>query len=266
MSKSLTDYGGPNSAEHGEYLKQLGLTTKNMVIWFRELLEDRCFLPIHSFEPALNGKNGFRVNYHVPIAIRPCAYSQIPYASNSSQFFNPNTDLVNMVLVFEHLQDKSKPGLNLFQEGVLITAFLHNKPLTQADIVNLQWVTKGVTPWGGSITATANYINTFGKQGMPSLNKSFNAFPLLKTAPTPNRSSQANKREDYYRNLPSNLNKKTIFIYKIDPITKKINQKALGDIIIISKDRAPITRAFQEFSWARSQIERLFNIFWQQLL
>jgi len=265
LSKTMTDYGGPNSAKHGEYLKQVGLTDQNIDRWCEKLLEDRCYFPIHSFEATGNGKVGFRVNYHVPIALRPCAYSQTPYASNSSQFFQPNTDLVDMVLVFEYLQDKSQAGVVLFKAGILITAFLHNLPLKKADIINLQWVTKGVTPWGSSITATNNFINTLGKTGMPPLGKYFNSFPLLNTAPTPNRSSKGNKIEDHYKNLPGNLNKKTIFIYKIDPVTKKINKNAIQDITVISKDWAYIRKAIKQFFSYRKQIERKFLAFWKQL-
>jgi len=265
MAKSLTNFGGPNSAKHGEYLKKLGLTEKNANLWWEELLEDRCYSPIYAFQLAPKGKTGFRVIYHVPIAIRPSSYSQTTYASDSSQFFSSTTDLVNMVLVFEHLENTSKPNGFFFQAGVLITAFLHDKPLKQSDIVNLQWVTKGITPWGGSIGVVNNYIKTLGKTRMPFLGKTFNSFPLLKTAPTPNRSSDGNKIEDKYRNLPGNLNKKSIFISKIDPVTKKISKQAIKDILGISIDPAYLTKAFNQFCRSRAKIERQFKIFWNQL-
>jgi len=74
-----------------------------------ELLEDRCYLPVHSFQLGPNGS--LRVCYHIPVAIRPSAYAQKPYALNFSNFFNVNTDLVDMAMVIQYSHNQLKKEL-----------------------------------------------------------------------------------------------------------------------------------------------------------
>ena len=101
----------------------------------------------------------------------------------------------------------------LDNKGRLITAFLHNQPLKQEDIDTLLWFTLNLNPWGKYSRATKYYTHTIGQTGMPFLKGSWpKPFPVLKTMPTPNRSSIGNKVENHYKNLPINKNKKNIFI------------------------------------------------------
>lgn len=65
-----------------------------------------------------------------------------------------------------------------------------------------------------------------------------------------------------YINLPSNRNKKSIVIYKIDPVTKINNKSTIGGL---SKDLAYITKAFKEFSPKRAQITQKYDIFYMQI-
>lgn len=102
LAKMVTDYGGPNASQHKEYFNKLNLTRKNVKSWVQELLEDRCFLPIHSYK--MGPRNSLYVCYHIPLAIRPSVYKQKPFAVDSLNFFN--TDLVDTVMVIKYSPNK----------------------------------------------------------------------------------------------------------------------------------------------------------------
>lgn len=182
---------------------------------------------------------------------------------NLFNFFKANTDLVNMVLLLEHSPNRVKVGTYFNKKAVVVTTFLHNLPLKADDIANLLWLTKNVTPWGGSITVVQNYINTLGTKGMPFLKRSWlkpkkldKFFPIFPTMPTPNRSSLGNQKEDYYRKLPKNLNKKQMYVPKFDPRTK-INTKA--DLLVLANNEFYQGRGRWQFALHRQIVEKNFT-------
>lgn len=247
VAKVLTDYGGINSSEHKEYFNKLGLTINNFVKWMVEILEDRCYSPIHSYE--LTNKS-IKVCYHIPIAIRPGPFTLIPIARDLSNFFNSPSDLVDSVWVFEYENNSFSnrstimPGDPLFYTGKLITGFLQNRRLAPVDIAALLWFTPNTNPWGNNAGVITHYTQTTGKTGMPFFAKGkIRRFPVLPTMPTPNRSSKGNLAEDYYRKLPINRNKKNIYIPLI-----KISKDDEKRIVALSLDPAYKTKTFHMFA------------------
>lgn len=111
FSKMLSNIGSYNPPQHCSYLKLLNLTESNAHLWLTAIFRDRIALDIHSFRVVTTTANvsALRITYHVPIPIRPSNFYkknqkqniQNIIASDTTNFFNTNTNLVSFKVVIE---------------------------------------------------------------------------------------------------------------------------------------------------------------------
>lgn len=80
----------------------------------------------------------------------------------------------------------------------LITAFIQNQKFRLDDIANFKQICPGTKFWGGSEAALDTYLLKV-KHGLPGV-RFGPYFPILKTERIPNKESDANRIEDFYRN------------------------------------------------------------------
>jgi len=126
-------------------------------------------------------------------------------------------------------------------------------------------------PWGGSLGTVTNYINTMGKRwvppfAVPLVNSLFNSFPVFPTVLTTNRQSLANKIEDNCRKDPRNLNKKDIYLYKLDYVTQKLDPFYISNVLELVNDYTNSTKAYREFSLDRKTLKQTWQKFYDQFL
>ena len=152
LAKFLSDYGSQNSPEHKGYLDLLGLNKTNASRWLEQVLEDRIFLGIHSFQSMPN--DALRITYMVPIPVGGQSSGSVlagkvtnfvrskvlgkqdkskvkTIAKDSTNFFQAN--LLCFKIVIEFAYDLNTKSFDK-SEGTLITAVLHNLPFKDDDL------------------------------------------------------------------------------------------------------------------------------------
>jgi len=188
IAKMLSTYAGPNSAEHMEYLKILGLTAKNAYLWLEQILEDHIFLNILDFEVRPN--QNLRITYLVPIPIQASKKTsswsifnrgkQKMIASDPQNFFK--SDFLCFKIVIEY-QYETKRMIFDEKSGKLITGFLHNLPLNNEAKATLLKPSSNIF-WPFTQSGIQQYISTLGTTGLPVL-KSSPIFTILNKGVSP---------------------------------------------------------------------------------
>lgn len=263
LAKFLSDYASQNSPEHKAYLDMLGLNASNAHRWLEQVLEDRIFLSIHSYQIMKNGS--LRITYMVPIPVggQPSGVGAKlrsfftrrklkTIATDPTNFFKAN--LLCFKIVIEINFDQNSQSFDK-GSGQLITGFLHHLPFRDDDIKTLQ---NPCNKHYFSFTSQGiqQYISTIGTKGMPML-KTVPLFRLLKNAVTP----LAQKIEAKYTSTHKRTHKKGI-----NAVTGLAQWIALGkpdstEFGVLTGDPSYKNKMIQEFTPLMLKLIKRFNLY-----
>lgn len=216
LAKCMSNYGSNHSAQHMEFLKEIGFTYDNMVNWMLDVLKKRCSLNIQSFERYTN--NSFAVSYQIPVT---------PIKLDNK--FKANQLSIKIVIAYS-LKDSE----TFYKKGKLITVYLQNTKLQPYEKDCLLKKSPHAVHWGGDPSAARNFLNVLTDKGLsPVVVSPF--FPILSTIRKEGVISPANAIEDYYKRF--NI-----------PFVDKTTFDGPKDIRVLVKDGAYYLQASNEFT------------------
>lgn len=227
LSKQFSTFMTKNCTDHLNKYKIVGLTPDNAEKWFSQVLEDKAFCPIHTFEFAGFFRLDLKLSFEVPIDIKP-------YKSDALVDL---PDLLSIKIVIYYPFDE-KTGLYKRENDTLITAFLHDRPYLDDEIEALKNPCVGTFYWGGDVETMQSYIKKVALRGLNFLiPKKFKdqkpVFQLLKTQRVKNKTGKfverrANILEDFWRKQRRNDPFCEIFGPDADTLSKDLeyNQKS----------------------------------------